>query len=234
MLILLLEDHKPIREMLKMALTRDKHDVLEAENSNTAMQIMREQEPDIAIVDWMLPDISGVEFIRWLRRQKGLQTTPVMMLTAKAQEADTVTGLDAGADDYMSKPVSIVELLARVRALGRRPREINTEAHILSTGEFKIDTAKHQVWIREKPANIRQTEYKLLCFFVAHPDRVWSREQILDRVWGRSVYVDERTVDVHILRLRKALKVFAVDHLIQTVRGAGYQFLARDPAAETP
>ena len=224
MLILLLEDHKPIRDMLKMALSRDKHDVLEAENVAQAKQMMREHEPDITVVDWMLPDISGVDFIRWLRRQKGFQDTPVLMLTAKNLQTDTITGLDAGADDYMSKPVAIAELLARIRALGRRPKAINTDAHILEADEIKIDTARHQVWIRGEAADIRQTEYKLLCFFLQHPERVWSREQILDRVWGRSVYVDERTVDVHILRLRKALRSFKLDHLIKTVRGAGYQF----------
>lgn len=225
MLILLLEDHKPIRDMLKMALLRGEHDVLEAENVRDAKQIMLKHEPDIAVVDWMLPDISGIDFIRWLRHQKGMQDTPVLMLTAKNQESDTITGLDAGADDYMSKPVAIAELLARIRALGRRPKSVNTEAHILSSGEIKINTAKHLIWIRGQAANIRQTEYKLLCFFLQHPERVWSREQILDRVWGRSVYVDERTVDVHILRLRKALKTYKLDHLIKTVRGAGYQFI---------
>ncbi len=225
MLILVVEDHKPIREMLKMALLRDKHDVLEAENVAEAKRLVIAEEPELAIVDWMLPDISGVDFIRWLRRQSTVQQTPVIMLTAKAEESDTVTGLDAGADDYMTKPVAIKELLARIRALGRRPREIDLEAHKLEVGSLQIDLAQHLVRIGGKPVAIRQTEYNLLVFFLSHPKRVWSRAQILDRVWGRSVYVDERTVDVHILRLRKVLKPFAMDQLIETVRGAGYRFV---------
>lgn len=231
MLILLLEDHKPIRDMLKMALSRDQHEVLEATDVATAKQIILNDEPDLAVVDWMLPDVSGVEFIRWLRQQKGVQNTPVLMLTARAEEQDTIIGLDAGADDYMRKPVAIKELLARIRALGRRPRAVNTEGHILSSGPVKMDTAKHQVWINGQEADIRQAEYNLLRFFMQHPERVWSREQILNRVWGRSVYVDERTVDVHILRLRKALKVFGIEHLIRTVRGSGYQLLSKPDEA---
>lgn len=231
MLILLLEDHKPIRDMLKMALLRDGHEVLEASDVATAKTIALNDEPGMAIVDWMLPDISGIDFIRWLRRQKGIQKIPVIMLTARNQEADTITGLDAGADDYMSKPVSIQELLARIRALGRRPVELETEAHLLQAGPISVDTARHQVTIDDQPATIRQTEYKLLCFFLRHPERVWSRSQILDRVWGRSVYLDERTVDVHVLRLRKALKPFAVDGMLRTVRGAGYQLLVNGDTA---
>jgi len=224
MLILLLEDHKPIRDMLKMALLRDQHEVLEAGNVSIAKSIVQNEEPDLVIVDWMLPDISGIDFIRWLRRQKGLLNIPVLMLTAKNQEADTITGLDAGADDYMSKPVAIKELLARIRALARRPVEIDTCAYLLQAGPITIDTAKHQVSINEHPTNIRQTEYKLLCFFLENPERVWSRNQILDRVWGRTAFLDERTVDVHVLRLRKALKPFGVDSMLKTVRGAGYRF----------
>ncbi len=224
MLILLLEDHKPIRDMLKMALLRDRHEVLEAEDVETAKNILKNEEPDLAIVDWMLPDISGVDFIRWLRRQKGVQNIPVLMLTAKAQEADTITGLDAGADDYMSKPVAIKEFLARIRALGRRPGDLEIDAHLLQIGPISIDTAKHLITVNGQLTTIRQTEYKLLCFFLKNPERVWSRTQILDRVWGRSVFLDERTVDVHVLRLRKALKPFGVHKMLKTVRGAGYQF----------
>lgn len=224
MLILLLEDHKPIRDMLKMALLRDKHEVLEAGDVATAKNIVLSEEPELIIVDWMLPDVSGVDFIRWLRRQKGIQNTPALMLTAKTQEADTITGLDAGADDYMSKPVAIKELLARIRALGRRPGDMDAKLHRLVAGPIVIDTAKHQVSINTQTTTIRQTEYKLLCFFLKNPGRVWSRSQILDRVWGRTVYLDERTVDVHILRLRKALKPFGVDNMLHTVRGAGYRF----------
>lgn len=224
MLILLLEDHKAIRDMLKMALLRDRHEVLETGDVATAKSIILNENPDLAIVDWMLPDVSGIDFIRWLRRQKGIRNTPVLMLTAKTQEADTITGLDAGADDYMSKPVAIKELLARIRALARRPGERDADAHRLQAGPIVIDTAKHQVSIKQQTISIRQSEYKLLCFFLKSPGRVWSRSQILDRVWGRTVHLDERTVDVHILRLRKALKPFGADTMLKTIRGAGYRF----------
>lgn len=224
MLILLLEDHKAIRDMLKMALVRESHDLIEAENVAQAKELALAEEPELAVVDWMLPDTSGIEFIRWVRRQDVLQTMPVLMLTAKDQESDTVKALDAGADDYMTKPVAIQELIARVRALGRRPRQFEAKAHLLEGGPVQIDTARHEVRINGELTDIRRTEYKLLKFFVANPERVWSRNQILDRVWGRSVYVDERTVDVHILRLRKLLKPFGAHKMIKTVRGAGYQF----------
>ena len=230
MFILVLEDHKPIRDMLKMALVRDGHEVLEAEDVSAAKSIITSAEPDLAIVDWMLPGTSGVDFIRWIRRQKDIQHIPVIMLTARSEESDTITGLDAGADDYMSKPVAIRELLARIRALGRRPGTVKADAHLLEAGPVQVDTRRHDVRINGEHADIRQTEYKLLCFFLKHPDRVWSRSQILDRVWGRSAYLDERTVDVHILRLRKALKPFGADTLLKTVRGAGYRFI---PQAES-
>ena len=230
MFILVLEDHKPIRDMLKMALVRDGHEVVEAEDVSAAKSAIRTAEPDLAIVDWMLPDTSGVDFIRWIRRQKDIQHIPVIMLTARSEESDTITGLDAGADDYMSKPVAIRELLARIRALGRRPGTVNTDAHLLEAGPVQVDTRRHDVHINGEPADIRQTEYKLLCFFLKHPERVWSRSQILDRVWGRSVYLDERTVDVHMLRLRKALKPYGADAMLKTVRGAGYRF---EPQAES-
>lgn len=233
MFILVLEDHKPIRDMLKMALVRDGHEVIEAEDVAAAKSALRNSEPDLAIVDWMLPDTSGIDFIRWMRRQKDTQHVPVIMLTAKSDESDTITGLDAGADDYMSKPVAIRELLARIRALGRRPGKVETEPHRLKAGPIEVDTRRHEVRINGEAADIRQTEYKLLCFFLRHPERVWSRSQILDRVWGRSVYLDERTVDVHMLRLRKALKPFAADSLLQTVRGAGYRFMPGDDIEET-
>lgn len=224
MLILVLEDHKPIRDMLKMALVRDGHEVLEAEDVTTAKATFTDSEPELAIVDWMLPDTSGIDFIRWLRRQKQTRHIPVIMLTAKSEESDTITGLDAGADDYMSKPVSIQELLARIRALSRRPGKLESDAYLLEAGPVQVNTSKHEVHIDGQRVDIRQTEYKLLCFFLKHPERVWSRSQILDRVWGRSVYLDERTVDVHMLRLRKALKPSGTDTLLQTVRGAGYRF----------
>ncbi len=179
----------------------------------------------------MPPDSSGIDFIRWLRRQNAWQTLPVIMLTAKNQEQDTITGLDAGADDYMSKPVAIPELLARIRALGRRPKQFTVDTHVLEAGPISINTATQEVEINSEMVDIHQTEYKLLKFFLTNSDRVWSRAQIIDRVWGRSTFVDERTVDVHILRLRKILKPFGADKLILTVRGAGYRFVPESLAA---
>ncbi len=224
MLVMLLEDHKPIRDMLKMALVKEQYEVLEAENVGEAKRLALKEEPEVYVVDWMLPDISGIKFIRWLRRQSRLKASAVIMLTAKNQDKDTIMGLDAGADDYMSKPVSIAEFLARVRALERRPKTYVEDAYLIRRGSIELDTAQHVVTIKGKPVKIKKTEFRLLKFFLEYPKRVWSRAQIIDRVWGMGIFVDERTVDVHILRLRKVLKRHNLAHLIETVRGTGYRF----------
>ncbi len=223
MRILLLEDNKAIRDMLKLALVREQHQTLEAVNVAEAKQQLLENEPDMLIVDWMLPDSSGIEYIHWVRRQQAFATIPILMLTAKNQPNDTIQALDAGADDYLSKPVAIAELQARVRALGRRPKTFVSDAHKIEFGPLKVDTAQHLVFAGGQEIEIKKTEYKLLCFFIKNPNRVWSRAQILDHVWGTTAYLDERTVDVHILRLRKQLKPHALAHMVTTVRGAGYK-----------
>ncbi|MFT5258823.1 MAG: two-component system phosphate regulon response regulator PhoB [Saprospiraceae bacterium] len=223
MLVLILEDNKAIREMLKMALTREKHSTIEASDVAQAKEASLSKEPDLAIVDWMLPDSPGTHFVRWVRRQPTLSTLPIIMLTAKNQAKDTIAGLDAGADDYLSKPVAIDVLMARIRALGRRPKIFQADNHQTTFGPIIINTALHEVSVNGNAVKINKTDYNLLAFLISHPNRVWSRAQLLDRIWGQAAYLDERTVDVHILRLRNALKPHKVDKLVTTVRGAGYQ-----------
>ena len=221
--ILLVEDEAPIREMIRFALTREGFDILEAGDVQAARTQIADNSPELLIVDWMLPDASGVELVRSLRRDPVHRDIPVIMLTARSKESDKVKGLDSGADDYMTKPVAIRELLARINALIRRSQG-HQDLEIITAGPLTIDLAGHRLLINDESIHIGQTEYRLLKFFVSHTDRVYSRTQLLDFVWGQNVYVEERTVDVHILRLRKLLKPYGADKMIQTVRGAGYRF----------
>lgn len=221
--ILLVEDEPAIREMIRFALQREGFEVAEAENVAQARARIADQRPDLALVDWMLPDISGVEFIRSLRKNDLFRDLPIIMLTAKAQEYDKSKGLDSGADDYMTKPVALKELFSRINALLRRARG-HQDADTLVAGALVMDMAAHIVRVGESTIEMGNSEFKLLHFFMSHPDRVYSRTKLLDFVWGQAVYVEERTVDVHILRLRKVLKPFHLDQMIQTVRGAGYRF----------
>jgi two-component system phosphate regulon response regulator PhoB len=221
--VLIIEDEKPIREMLRFALERAGYAVDEAGDAAAATSLISRQRPDLMLVDWMLPEVSGVNLVRSLRRSEINRDIPVIMLTARGEEGDRVTGLEAGADDYMSKPVAIKELLARIRALLRRSRGFSKD-ETLQAGTIRLNIATHQVAIDGKSVHFGQTEYRLLKFFLQHPERVYSRGQLLDLVWGETVYVEERTVDVHILRLRKLLKPYGVDSMVQTVRGAGYRF----------
>ena len=221
--ILIIEDEKPIREMIRFALEREGYAVDEAGDAATATSSISQQRPDLMLIDWMLPEVSGVSLIRSLRRSEINRDIPVIMLTARGEEMDRVTGLEAGADDYMSKPVAIKELLARIRALLRRSRGFSRD-DTLQAGLIELNLATHQVTIDRQAVHFGQTEYRLLKFFLQHPERVYSRGQLLDFVWGETVYVEERTVDVYILRLRKLLKPYGVDNMIQTVRGAGYRF----------
>ena len=223
--ILLIEDEPAIREMIRFALVREGYEVAEAGDIAQARTAIADARPDLAIVDWMLPDVSGVEFVRELRREEIYRELPVIMLTARAEEYDKVKGLDSGADDYMTKPVALRELFSRVKALLRRSRGYG-EDESLRVGRLTMDTASHSVLVDGDGVAIGNTEFKLLHFFMTHPDRVYSRSKLLDFVWGQSVFVEERTVDVHILRLRKALKPHGVDSMVQTVRGAGYRFSA--------
>jgi two-component system phosphate regulon response regulator PhoB len=180
----------------------------------------------MVLVDWMLPDMSGLDLTRDLKRNKETREIPVILLTARAEEQDKVSGLDGGADDYMTKPFSPRELLARINAVLRRS-EASNGAETINVDGLTLDAASHRVTVGEQTVSLGPTEYRLLSFFMTHPERVYTRNQLLDRVWGGNVYVEERTIDVHIRRLRKALEDFGFDRLIQTVRGSGYRFSAR-------
>lgn len=220
--ILVVEDEEGIRQLISDALTPQGFDVVEARNAAAALAVIESAPPQLAIVDWMMPQTSGVELIRQLRSQETTRALPVIMLTARSTENDTIEGLEAGADDYMHKPFSTRELITRVRALLRRSANHATSS-VLSAGRLTLDPDAHRVQVDTEVIDLAQTEFRLLHFFIGHPDRVFSRAQLLDHVWGVNHYVDERTVDVHILRLRKALRAHGIDDLIDTVRGAGYR-----------
>ncbi len=220
--ILVIEDERPIREMLAFNLGRAGYDVRPAADGREARAAIADGHPDLVLMDWMLPDISGLELTRQLKRDPLTRAIPVIMLTARAQEDDRVAGLDSGADDYVAKPFSQRELLARIRAALRRSTA--AEGEVVKAGQLELDAASHQVSVEGAEIPLGPTEYRLLEFFMRHPERVYSRAQLLDRVWGGNVYVEERTVDVHIRRLRAALTPYAYDKLIRTVRGAGYRF----------
>jgi two-component system phosphate regulon response regulator PhoB len=220
--ILVVEDERAIREMLAFNLGRAGYTVLPAADGREARAAIADSYPDVVLMDWMLPDVSGLELTRQLKRDPETREIPIIMVTARTEEDDRVTGLDGGADDYIVKPFSPRELLARIRAALRRSTA--REGEIVKVGELNLDTASHQVTVGKAEIPLGPTEYRLLEFFMLHPDRVYSRAQLLDRVWGGNVYVEERTVDVHIRRLRVALAPFGQDKLIRTVRGSGYRF----------
>jgi two-component system phosphate regulon response regulator PhoB len=224
--ILIVEDEKPIREMIAFGLRRAGFDVREAEDCAAARASIADARPDLLLVDWMLPDQSGLELTRAVKRSKDTQDLPVIMLTARADEHDKVSGLEGGADDYVTKPFSPRELLARINAVLRRSLP-GAAGEALEADGLRLDVASHRVTVDDQNVALGPTEYRLLQFFMEHPERVYSRSQLLDRVWGGNVYVEERTVDVHIRRLRKALEPSTRDALIQTVRGAGYRFSIR-------
>jgi two-component system phosphate regulon response regulator PhoB len=224
--ILIVEDEQPIREMIAFGLRRAGFTVREAEDCRTARAALVDQRPDLILVDWMLPDNSGLELTRALKRERETRDLPIIMLTARAEEADKIAGLDGGADDYVTKPFSPRELIARVHAVLRRAGTTD-ETETLRFESLTLDRAAHRVMVGNDPVALGPTEYRLLEFFMTHPERVYSREQLLDRVWGGNVYVEERTIDVHIRRLRRALEPHRCDHLVQTVRGAGYRFSTR-------
>lgn len=224
--ILIVEDERPIREMIAFHLMRAGYDTLEAEDCREARQLLADERPSLALIDWMLPDMSGLELTRMLKRDKEFEDLAVIMLTARADEHDKVTGLEGGADDYMTKPFSPRELIARIKAVLRRSGSAENE--VVSSGEIALDAAAHRVLAKGTEVHLGPTEYRLLKYLMTHPDRVYSRNQLLDRVWGANVYVEERTVDVHVRRLRKALTEHGVERYIQTVRGAGYRFSILD------
>lgn len=225
--ILIVDDDPAIREMISLALANGGYEVQQAGNTMDARQAMSRQTPDLVLLDWMLPGQSGFEFARSLQRDATFKQIPIIMLTARGQEEDKVAALEAGADDYVAKPFSISELLARIKAVLRRTRQ-DSGGEILEAGMLRLDQGTHRVSINNNLLELAPLEYQLLLFFMTHPERVYSREQLIDRVWGTSVWVEERTIDVHIRRLRKSLESSAHDRLIQTVRGAGYRFSTHD------
>jgi two-component system phosphate regulon response regulator PhoB len=222
-LILVVEDEAPIRELLRFALTRAEFRVMDAESAQAARLRIADERPDLILMDWMMPGMSGVELTRELKAQATTKDIPVIMVTARAEEEDKVRGLNVGCDDYVSKPFSYPELIARIQAVLRRSMPGGVEERVTING-LEVDSASQRVTAGGRAVKLGPTEYRLLHFFVSHPERVYSREQVLDRVWGQNVYVEERTVDVHIRRLRKALEPFGYDEMIQTVRGSGYRF----------
>lgn len=220
--VLVVEDDRDIREMLVFSLQRASYSVVETESAEQALDKLGVLLPDIILVDWMLPGMEGPELVRRIRLDELTRDIPVIMLTARGEEADKLRGFDNGADDYLTKPFSPKELVARMKALMRRSS--NDDGSVLQVKDMSLDMQAHRLIVAREAVDVGPTEFKLLEFFMRHQDRVYSREQLLDLVWGRNVYVEERTVDVHILRLRKLLAPFGYDRLVQTVRGSGYRF----------
>lgn len=219
--ILIVEDEPAQREVLSYNLGAEGFDVRGAENGEEALLLISEEAPDIILLDWMLPNVSGIEICRRLKARPETRAIPVIMLSARSEDVDKVRGLETGADDYVVKPYSIAELMARVRNQLRRTRPA-TVGQKLRYEDIVLDAESHKVFRGEDPVKLGPTEYRLLTTFMEKPGRVWSREQLLDRVWGRDIYVDTRTVDVHIGRLRKALMKSGGQDPLRTVRGAGY------------
>ncbi|HQV72351.1 MAG: phosphate regulon transcriptional regulator PhoB [Dokdonella sp.] len=223
--VLIVEDEPSIRDMVAFALGKAGMQAIHAADARAAQSAIADQVPDLILLDWMLPGMPGIDFARRLRREDLTRDIPIIMLTARGDEVDRVNGLDAGVDDYVVKPFSARELIARIRALMRRAHGEDS-AGVIEIAGLRIDSAAHRVFAGEHIVPIGPTEYRLLHFFMTHPERVYSRSQLLDHVWGGGVYVEERTVDVHIRRLRMTLMPFALDGCVQTVRGSGYRFSA--------
>ena len=223
--VLIVEDEAAIREMVAFALRKAGMEAIHATDARSAQAALGDQLPDLILLDWMLPGMSGIEFARRLRRDELTRDIPIIMLTARGEETDRVNGLDAGVDDYVVKPFSARELVARIRAVMRRTHGEDTDG-VIDIAGLRIDSAAHRVFAGGESVPIGPTEYRLLHFFMTHPERVYTRNQLLDHVWGGGVYVEERTVDVHIRRLRVTLAPYAMDGHVQTVRGAGYRFSA--------
>lgn len=221
--ILVVEDEPAILELIAFNLREAGHQTLKAQNAEQAQHLVQSALPDLVLLDWMLPGVSGIEFARRLRGDKRTKQIPIIMLTARSDEQDKLNGLETGADDYVTKPFSPRELNARVKAVLRR-RAPQVTDDIVQLGGLALDPASHRVAGNAQPIELGPTEFRLLHFLMTHPDRVHSRSQLLDQVWGDHVFVEERTVDVHIRRLRKALEETRLDHLVQTVRGTGYRF----------
>lgn len=220
--ILIVEDDMAIREMMAFSLRREGFDTYKAASGHEALEQLNQVHPDLIVIDWGLPDMSGIDLIDMIRRDEVIKEVPIIMLTARAEENDKIKGLERGADDYLTKPASMLELMARIRAHLRRSKgfELN---HRLEFQGIIMDAVAHEVTVDDKPLSLSLTEFKLLKLFLQNPNKLMAREHILNHIWGRNTFVEDRTVDVHILRLRKALKKHQKDQWIQTVRGVGYK-----------
>ncbi len=223
--ILIVDDEPDIREVIRFALEAAGFETEEAADARVALEMIRRKQPDLLLLDWMLPGRSGLDLAKQLKEDPMTEGLPIIMVTARTEERDLVKGLGGGADDYITKPFSPRELIARLKALLRRAgQQAEDKLNVLG---LQLDPSSHRVSLRGKQLNVTPIEFRLLHFFMAHPERVFSRQQLLDQVWGNGAYVEERTVDVHIRRLRKILEASDHDKLIQTVRGAGYRFSGR-------
>ena len=221
--ILVVEDEPAIQELLVFNVNQAGFDALRAADAESAWEQIRQHLPDLILLDWMLPTTSGIVLARQLRSEEQTKSIPIIMLTARGDERDKVLGLESGADDYITKPFSPRELMARIRAVMRRHIPTLSDDKV-TAGDLELSPVSHRVSARGKPVDLGPTEFRLLHFFMTHAERVYSRAQLLDQVWGTQVFVEERTVDVHIRRLRASLEDSGLDNLIQTVRGSGYRF----------
>ena len=221
--ILVVEDDRDIREMVCQSLAQNDFHTIGCIDLQQAKESIKKFSPDCLVIDWMLPDGSGVDLIRWLRRKERFRQTPVLMLTARSQESDMITGLESGADDYLTKPMSLRELNARIKALLRRSPVYLEEMDEIQVGPIRMNYRTREVFVGKQQVELTKTEYKLLKLFLKNPTKVYSRDQILNAVWGTDAYLGDRAVDVHILRLRKLLKPHGVAGMIKTVRGSGYR-----------
>ncbi|WP_031430874.1 phosphate regulon transcriptional regulator PhoB [Methylomicrobium agile] len=221
--ILVVEDEEAIRAMLLLVLEKAGFTAYAAGDAREAQAVLDQTPVDLILLDWMLPGISGAEWGRRLRKETAYQDLPIILLTARGEEEDKVRGFDVGVDDYMTKPFSPKELIARIRAVLRRSGKLSDAGQIV-LGDMMLDAEQHRLSIGERQLEVSPTEFRLIQFFMTHPDKVYTRTQLLDQVWGRSVYIEERTVDVHIRRLRKILAEYGREELLQTVRGFGYRF----------
>ena len=221
--ILIVDDEAAIRDMVRMALELEGYQVSDASNAHQANKLLEQLDIDLILLDWMMPGVSGIDFAGRIRRE-GNHHVGIIMVTAKDDENDLIRGLDVGADDYIKKPFSTKELISRMKAVLRRLSNNDITNDVVQAGNITIDTTQHRVLIDSKNVDLSPTEFRLLHFLLSHPDRVFGRDQLLDNVWGDHVYVEDRTVDVHIRRLRKVLKPYDCDQYIDTVRGVGYRF----------
>jgi two-component system phosphate regulon response regulator PhoB len=221
--ILVVEDEDSIREMLLMTLTRAGFEAMSVGSVSQARGLIMDKRPNLILLDWMLPDVSGIEYARSLKKDVMTREIPIIMVTARGSESDRIKGLEVGADDYITKPFSPKELVARIKTVLRRGAPLD-DNQVIQVEGLRVDMAGHRVMINNTIIELGPTEFRLLHFFITHPDRVYSRGQLLDQVWGGSVFIGERAVDVHIRRLRQALATHQHDQYVQTVRGSGYRF----------